>query len=317
MVEIKRNMFGERNPNYKNGNRIKGNYPCPSCGKPRVCEKRNSHRNCMKCYNIYRKEKVMKNCKFCNKRFQSKMNSIFCSNKCSFKSREKRIKMLCPQCKREFERRKSFAYQRFCSKKCLYESSWVKVKCSYCNKDIKSTIGRIKNKKDFFCNITCSHLWQSENWKGKNHHNYGKKSPTTTKRNLENNPMNDIKARKKSSAKRRGISLEKWDKFISFEPYPITFNSKFKEGIRERDNKICMLCGIHREKLKIRLAVHHIDYIKENTFEENCCSLCKKCHSLTSANRKSWTKFFQSLLSERYGYKYSENGEIILELKNI
>jgi len=33
-------------------------------------------------------------------------------------------------------------------------------------------------------------------------------------------------------------------------------------------------------------------------------------------NRKYWIKFFQSLLSEKYGYQYSENQEIIMEVKN-
>ena len=31
-------------------------------------------------------------------------------------------------------------------------------------------------------------------------------------------------------------------------------------------------------------------------------------------NEKYWTKFFQSLLSEKYGYKYSEDNKIILNL---
>lgn len=28
-----------------------------------------------------------------------------------------------------------------------------------------------------------------------------------------------------------------------------------------------------------------------------------------------WTKFFQSLLSDKYGYQYSENGEIVVEVQ--
>ena len=38
MVSLK----GINNPAYKNGNRIKGNYPCPDCGKDRFIEKRYS-----------------------------------------------------------------------------------------------------------------------------------------------------------------------------------------------------------------------------------------------------------------------------------
>ena len=81
-----------------------------------------------------------------------------------------------------------------------------------------------------------------------------------------------------------------------------------------------MLCGIHREKLSRALDVHHINHDKQMSIPQNCISLCLKCHvGIVHANKKKleyWPKFFQSLLSERYGYQYSETGEIILELNN-
>lgn len=107
-----------------------------------------------------------------------------------------------------------------------------------------------------------------------------------------------------------------WQGGLSFEPYTKEFNDKFKREIRKRDNYICLKCGIHQEKLSKSLTVHHIDYIKENTFNENCCALCVRCNFEVNYNRKHWTKFFQSLLSEKYGYNYSENGEIIITLQN-
>ena len=75
------------------------------------------------------------------------------------------------------------------------------------------------------------------------------------------------------------------------------------------------MCGVHREKLSIALLVHHINYDKLLTIPENCCALCMRCNLEVNKNRSHWTKFFQSLLSEKYGYKYSEQGEIILNLK--
>jgi len=107
-----------------------------------------------------------------------------------------------------------------------------------------------------------------------------------------------------------------WRGGISFEPYDINFNNKFKRAIRKRDNQICMLCGIHREKLKRALDVHHIDYNKLLSIPQNCVSLCTSCHTKTNWNRKNWTKFFQSLLAEKYGYIYNKNQEIVLEVKN-
>jgi len=110
--------------------------------------------------------------------------------------------------------------------------------------------------------------------------------------------------KKKVSATKQGISIKDWKEYISFEPYTKEFNSNLKRLIRERDNNICMLCNTPRNKLKRALDVHHIDYDKKNSCEENCISLCRSCHSKTGINRKHWIKFFQALLKEKYRYKY-------------
>jgi len=128
------------------------------------------------------------------------------------------------------------------------------------------------------------------------------------------------KAKEMKKAMSFNVSGDKnpsWINGKSFEPYPITFNNKFKRFIRKRDNYVCLKCGIHQEKLPRALDVHHIDYIKENTIKENCCALCRNCNLEVNINRKHWTKFFQSLLNERYGYEYTDCGEIILNLNGI
>jgi len=104
-----------------------------------------------------------------------------------------------------------------------------------------------------------------------------------------------------------------WKGGISKQPYDKTFNNRFKNLIRKRDNQICMLCGIHREKLSMALDIHHINYNKLITLPQNSISLCRGCHVKTNINRKHWIKFFQSLLSERYGYNYL-NKEIIINI---
>lgn len=99
----------------------------------------------------------------------------------------------------------------------------------------------------------------------------------------------------------------------SFEKYTKEFNKQFKRAIRKRDNQICMLCGIHREKLKRALSIHHINYDKKLSIPKNCISLCDNCHAKTNYNRKHLIKFFQDLLSERYGYEY-DNETILINL---
>jgi hypothetical protein len=94
------------------------------------------------------------------------------------------------------------------------------------------------------------------------------------------------------------------------------FTRYIKNLVRKRDNQICMLCGIHREKLKYSLDVHHINYDKHLSIEQNLITLCKPCHGKIGFNKKQWLSFFHSLLVERYNYKYEEDGDIILEIKN-
>ena len=107
-----------------------------------------------------------------------------------------------------------------------------------------------------------------------------------------------------------------WLGGVSFEPYTIDFNQRFKEAIRERDNYCCIECNTPQEELGYKLHIHHIDYNKLNSFKENTVSLCRPCHTKTNLNRKHWTTFFQSLLSERYGYNYTEDQKIILDFTN-
>ncbi len=142
---------------------------------------------------------------------------------------------------------------------------------------------------------------------GKNHPFYGKSHTKETK----------IKMRKNNSGKNNpmygkvGNKNPSWKGGISFEPYDKGFNNIFKRRIRKRDNQVCMFCGIHREKLKRALDVHHINYDKQLTIPQNCISLCRPCHIKTNHNRKSWIKLFQDILIERYNYEYKENKPII------
>lgn len=83
------------------------------------------------------------------------------------------------------------------------------------------------------------------------------------------------------------------------EPYPIEFNGKLKEKIRERDNYQCQKCG----KLEIseprKLTVHHIDYDKNNCLQGNLITLCNKCNVSVGSNRVHWRKFFQRKLKNK------------------
>jgi len=113
---------------------------------------------------------------------------------------------------------------------------------------------------------------------------------------------------------RETLLLKQEEGFVSRRDYK-NFTRYIKNLIRKRDNQVCMLCGIHREKLKHPLDCHHINYDKYLSIEQNLITLCKTCHGKVGFNKKHWVKFFQSVLSERYGYKYGDSGEVILELE--
>lgn len=69
-------------------------------------------------------------------------------------------------------------------------------------------------------------------------------------------------------------------------PYPISFNKKLKELVKERDGNKCVIC-----KRKDKLHVHHINYDKQDSRPENLVTLCKYHHMMTNSDRETWELF--------------------------
>jgi len=168
----------------------------------------------------------------------------------------------------------------------------------------------------------------SVRFSGENNPNFGKEVSIETRKKLSKASMGKVPTNLESLHKNmKGKKNPMYGKFgkdhpgyingKAYEPYPEIWHIGLKRRVRKRDNQICMNCGKHREKLKKALSVHHVNYNKALCVLENLVSLCPKCHSLTNSNRKHWIIFFQSLLSEKYGYEYSESGEIIINFTSI
>ena len=111
--------------------------------------------------------------------------------------------------------------------------------------------------------------------------------------------------KKGQQAWNKDIKKEKshsWKGGLSYLPYSNKFDENLKEKIRKRDNRKCQLCGINEKELfmknrngKIvisRLAIHHIDYNKQNCEDNNLISLCKRCNTLVNFERNKWIDFF-------------------------
>lgn len=95
-------------------------------------------------------------------------------------------------------------------------------------------------------------------------------------------------SKQKISVATSGENSASWRGGLSFEPYIIEFNDKFKEYIRIKYNRICFICGKTEKENKKRLVVHHVNYNKKSRCfgnEHNFLPLCECCHSKTSNYR--------------------------------
>lgn len=129
--------------------------------------------------------------------------------------------------------------------------------------------------------------------------------------------VEEAKIAKEKLSNYRGELKGNWKGGISFGEWGLNFTKILRNKVRERDNQSCLLCNIHRSKLKRALTVHHVDYIKSNSIEQNCISLCRGCHNIVHTpnldRRGEWTAYFQNRLSKAYGYQY-EKGKIVISL---
>ena len=53
------------------------------------------------------------------------------------------------------------------------------------------------------------------------------------------------------------------------KPYPKGWTTTYRESIRKRDGYTCRVCRMVQADSGVKLAVHHIDYVKENILPEN------------------------------------------------
>ena len=89
----------------------------------------------------------------------------------------------------------------------------------------------------------------------------------------------------------KGENHPNWNGGSSTFPYPFEFNKTLKESIKTRDKYKCGICDKETQKL----AIHHIDYNKDNINLCNLISLCYNCHPKTNFNRENWVKFFDNM----------------------
>lgn len=206
------------------------------------------------------------------------MKNIFGKNNPNYKDGRHLIKHYCKDCGQEV-----CVYSKQC-KPCFRKNppfKKEKKKCIVCGNPLANQYAlRCRKCKDKI-------------WRGENHHSW---------KNLPIPKCIDCGAILSDPRKKRCLVCANtgelnpvWNGGISFEPYPIDWNEKYKRFIRQRDNYKCQLCGVPETECMRKLCVHHIDYNKNNLNPENLVSLCVKCHAKTNTNRKDWEAVWKRL----------------------
>ena len=213
---------------------------------------------------------------------------------------------ICELCKKVFyvKDTKRERKKRFCSTICARSYNG------------KANLGK-KRSEETKNNMSISRMGDKNNFYGKKHteetlaylskinkgtisKRKGMKQPSTTG---ENNPAKRPEVRLKISQNLQG-KMSRFGKdnpnFIdgrSYFPYSYEFNKKTKKYILARDDHTCQNCGE-----KESLSVHHIDYNKQNSEEDNLITLCIRCNSRANKNREEWFYFYKGILLEKAGF---------------
>lgn len=112
--------------------------------------------------------------------------------------------------------------------------------------------------------------------------------------------MSDELVRQYLTIATTGSSNHNWkgDDFV--RKYTSAFNKWVKNKIRKRDHYTCQLCGIAEKDLNKKLAIHHINYVKSDTYCLNLIALCCECNCRVNINRWYWTMYFNKLLMLKF-----------------
>lgn len=142
----------------------------------------------------------------------------------------------------------------------------------------------------------CGHYWKGKHrsettkiklsciGRGKTSNFKGYKHTASSKQKISNSNKgrkHTDKTKNKISEAHSGEKSYLWRGGISFDPYCPKFNETFKEKIRDRFDRVCLICGKTEKTNGKKLSVHHVDYNKECGCDGTICEcipLCMSCH---------------------------------------
>lgn len=138
---------------------------CTKCQNEFSSYEKQNRKYCSKaCYQTDRGG-LIKQCKYCNDNFRTIPYKVdqghgrFCSTKCQYAAREKKVVLLCDFCGGIFERVPSKVKEgrNFCSQKCLAKSNLKRIsnQCAVCNKSFEVTPSNQGKK---YCSVECRNI---------------------------------------------------------------------------------------------------------------------------------------------------------------
>lgn len=271
-------------------------------------------------------KKFVLNCSWCNKEIlvhehrTKSYDMIFCDKECRshFLSQNMlaennphwkggKTQVPCDGCGKIISIRPSSSYEHhFCSKECMGKtmsgpksSAWnggkVELKCENCGKTFLTSVAEAQRGARF-CSLKCS----------KEKRKNGKEFECTFCGAVVYRSQSQIVDGRLPFCNQvckdkyfSGANSPNWNGGSSFEPYSPEFKNEIRHLVRDRDSHICQMCGA--EENGKTLAVHHIDYCKQNDDLMNLISLCRHpCHQSTNVNRDYWKDLFQNIMKERF-----------------
>lgn len=258
---------------------------------------------------------IKKQCEHCGKEFAippcRKDRARFCSITCKARSQEDKVLRVCETCKDEFYATRGqirHSGARFCSRQCRDRANRNRFECTceQCGKRFWNTKSKIDQGKGRFCSVSCFNIWRSLNDARGPESPFWKQTLRTCRvcgmqffiKAYRSQGQEDFYCSPKCWGKMHANELNgnhnpNWRGGLSFLPYSPGFNEQFRQKIRERDGHQCAICYLPAK------CVHHINYNKNDTRDDNCLLLCRSCHSKTNHRRNYWKRELSNLLVAR------------------
>ena len=185
--------------------------------------------------------------------------------------------------------RKQDLNKKYCSDECVTAARSERMsgdKNISCNKDIAE---KISNSLKVYLQEN-PRLGEDNPFFGKHHSEETKTYLSESKKGIQ--AYDDDGYKKLLERTPKGVNHPNWKNGASILPYK-KFTIKKKKEIKQLDNFKCIICG-ECEKL---LAVHHIDYDKNNSEVDNLVTLCFSCHAKTNYNREDCQSYFENYIN--------------------